>query len=308
MEDTESSFLKEWEDYPGNPLIEPPRPEFLLGDPATVRPQDSPDGNWHLFANTLRGIHHYASYDGLKWHRKGKMFPGWRANVYVEDGTYHLLYELFTVPQFRSHVAMRTSPDLEAWSEPVTLLEPDLPWEGSISRNNGNPCLVKGDSGYMLYYSAAVVFFKDLGFCEPRHIGLATSGSINGPYEKRGEPIISPSPDDRYRNKGAGAIKVVRCDSRSLYYGFNNGMYTDDEGRTRSAILLLSSKDGIEWEQVYEEPIVGPSGDGWKRALVYQLDVKRVEEEAWLYYNARSGWRFGRECIGLAKCRLGGQQ
>lgn len=301
-------FLREWVDYADNPLIEPPRPEFLLGDPAILTPSEGPDGQWHMFANTLLGIHHFVSPDGIGWTRTGKMFPGFRACVHKEDDTYFLFYELFNVPLFRSHVALRTSKDLERWSAAATLLEPDLPWEGKVSRNNGNPCLVKGETGYTLYYSAGVVFFRDLGFCEPRYISVATSGSITGPYEKRGDPIIGPSPDNPYRNRGAGAIKVVRCESQGLYYGFNNGMYSDSEGRTRSAILLLSSSDGIAWDQVYDEPIVAPSGDGWKRALVYQLDVKRVGDEAWMYYNARSGWRIGRECIGLARCSLAGNQ
>jgi hypothetical protein len=65
----------------------------------------------------------------------------------------------------------------------------------------------------------------------------------------------------------------------------------------------MSSADGLSWDQVYPEPIVEPDGDGWKKALVYQLDVKRVGDEMWMYYNARSGWRFGRECIGLATCK-----
>ncbi len=301
-----ADFLRDWEDYEGNPLVEPPRPEFLLGDPAVLTPETGPDGDWHMFANTLRGIHHYTSPDGIRWSRKGNkaLFGGFRAFVHFEQGVYYLFYELFTVPQFRSHVALRTSLDLERWSAPATLLSPELDWELGVSRNNGNPCLVRGEKGYMLYYSAGVVFFRDLGFCEPRYIGLAESTSITGPYEKRSEPIIGPSPDNPYRNRGAGAIKVVTCPGRDGYYGFNNGMYTDVEGRTRSAVLLLSSEEGVEWEQVYPEPIVAPSGEGWKRALVYQLDVKRVGDEAWMYYNARSGWRFGRERIGLAKCRL----
>jgi hypothetical protein len=124
-----------------------------------------------------------------------------------------------------------------------------------------------------------------------------------GPYKKDPEPMIPMDAKDPYRCRGAGAVKVIYDERRALYYGFNNGIYLDDEGRTRSAILLMSSADGLRWEQVYPGPIVAPEGDGWKKALVYQLDVKRVGDEMWMYYNARSGWRFGRECIGLATCK-----
>jgi predicted GH43/DUF377 family glycosyl hydrolase len=303
--ENERRYLGDWVDYPGNPLIEPPAPEFLLGDPSVVLPADSPEGGWHLFANTLLGIQHYTSSDGIEWARHAKVGPGFRAFVFKEGNLFHMFYEHFSVPQFRSHVALRTSKDLWRWSEPVKVLEPSLPWEqGRLSRNVGNPCVVATGDRYRLYYSAGVVFHRDLGFCEPRHIGVAHADDLAGPYEKMPEPMIPMDPSDPFRSRGAGAIKVIRDEGRGLYYGFNNGIYRDEQGRTRSAILLLSSPDGLDWEQVYPEPVVAPVGDGWKKALVYQLDVKQVGDEMWMYYNARSGWRFGRERIGLATCSL----
>lgn len=297
--------LKVWVDHPGNPLVEPPWPEFLLGDPAVVLPADAPDGLWHLFANTLLGIHHFTSSDGIAWERRGKVGPGFRAFVLKEGDAFFMFYEHFTVPQFRSHVALRRSCDLWRWSGPERVLEPSLPWErGRISMNVGNPCVLEVDGGYRLYYSAGVVFHRDLGFCEPRHIGVAHSGSAAGPYEKSPEPMIPMDEGDRWRNRGAGAIKVIADATGVGYHGFNNGVYLDAYGRTRSAILLLRSSDGLVWDYAYDEPVVGPEGDGWKKALVYQLDVKRVGGEMWMYYNARSGWRFGKERIGLAVCSL----
>ncbi len=300
----ENEFLHHWTDHPDNPLVEPPRPEILLGDPAVVLPADAPDGRWHMFANTMLGIHHFTSGNGIRWLRCGKVGPGWRAFILEDSGLFHMYYEVFTIPQIRSHVELRVSEDLWEWRDRGTVLEPGLPWEGTVAHNCGNPCVLKLEDGYRMYFSAGVVFLRDLGFCEPLHIGVAHAESPAGPWEKRAEPLISPSADDPWRNRGAGAIKVIRDDERQSFYGFNNGIYSDREGRTRSAILLLASADGLDWEQVYPEPIVSPGGDGWKKALVYQLDVKRVGDEMWMYYNARSGWRFGRERIGLATCPL----
>jgi hypothetical protein len=298
-------YLESWVDHPRNPLIEPPRPEFLLGDPSVVLPDDAPDGTWHLFANTLLGIQHYTSQDGLGWVRHHKVGPGFRAYVVGSRGDFRMFYEHFTVPQFRSHVAVRCSEDLWSWGPGRVVLAPSLGWEmGRVSRNVGNPCVVPVDGGYRLYYSAGVVFHKDLGFCEPRHIGVAHSASIDGPYEKNPEPLIPLDPEDPYRNRGAGAIKVIRGEGRWPFLGFNNGIYRDAAGKTRSAILLMTSSDGLDWQQHFDEPIVAPGGTGWKKALVYQLDVKRVGDELWMYYNARSGWRFGKERIGLATCSL----
>lgn len=302
MANKKGEYLKNWTDHPDNPLIEPPWPEFLLGDPTCVTPEESPDGSWHLFANTLRGIHHYRGDDGIRWRRLGRIFPGFRAFVFKEGDLFHLFTEDFTVPQFRSRVVVRSSIDLENWGKPQSILAPSYPWEGNLVRTCGNPCVVKADDDYLLYYSANVVFLPDLGFCEPLYVGVARAEKITGPYLKSPEPLISPDAGDDYRNLGAGAIKVVRDEERGLFYGFNNGIYKDLNRHTRSAVLLMSSRDGIEWDQVYPEPVVAPGGSGWKKALVYQLDVKRVGDEWWMYYNARSGWRFGKERIGLATC------
>ena len=300
-----TGYLQTWVDHPDNPLIEPPRPEFLLGDPSVVLPGDSPDGAWHLFANTLLGIQHYVSDDGISWERQRKVGPGFRPYVVKEAELFHMFFEHFSVPQLRSHVAVRSSSDLRTWTPPRRVLSPSLPWEiNKVTRNAGNPCVLRAGDRWRMYYSASVVFHRDLGFCEPRHIGVAEAGHILGPYEKNPEPMIPMDEADPWRNRGAGAIKVIFDDACGFYYGFNNGIYLDEEGRTRSAVMLMSSPDGLAWEQVYDRPVVGPGGDGWKKSLVYQLDVKRVGEEMWMYYNARSGWRIGRECIGLATCKL----
>jgi hypothetical protein len=298
-------YLRDWVDHPRNPLIGPPRPEFLLGDPSVVLPEDAPDGRWHMFANTLLGIQHYTSPDGLAWLRHRKIGPGFRAYVVGSGSGFLMFYEHFTIPQVRSHIGLRRSDDLWTWGPSEVVLAPSLAWEGSpVSRNVGNPCVVPVEGGHRLYYSAGVVFHRDLGFCEPKHIGVAHSASIEGPWEKEPEPLIPMDVSDPYRNRGAGAIKVLSDEGGRAFLGFNNGIYRDLDGRTRSAVMLLTSRDGLEWEQPYDEPIVAPGGDGWKRALVYQLDVKRVGDELWMYYNARSGWRFGKERIGLATCVL----
>lgn len=297
-----ADYLKHWVDCPENPLIEPPPCEFLIADPSVVTPDESPDPDWHLFANSLLGIHHYTSADGVHWGRRGRVGPGFRPFVLEEDGVFYMFFERFTVPQFRSHVAVRSSKDLWEWDEPVEVLRPTLGWEGGISRNTGNPCVVRTGEGYRLYYSAGVVFLPDLGFCEPLYIGAAHAFQIAGPYRKEPEPIIAPSENEPYRNLGAGAIKVI--EQGGLYYGFNNGIYRDPDGRTRSAIEVLSSDDGLHWEPLFPEPVIRPEGTGWKKALVYQLDVKRFAGEFLVYYNARSGWRFGKERIGLATSPL----
>jgi hypothetical protein len=300
------AVLCKWEDHPDNPLIEPEPGENLIGDPTVVVPEKSPDGRWHLFANGLLGIYHHVSSDGIAWQRLSKpLFSvgAFRPYVFPEKGVYHLLYEQFSN---MNHSEMRhsTSTDLKTWSDPQTLLKPELQWETDPGWTTGNPFLTVFNGKYRLYYSANVVLLPDTNFYEPLHVGVAESSSIAGPYEKRPVPIISPDADDPLRNMGAGSIKMLGEKVGGRFIAFNNGIYRDGDGRTRSAIMVLSSPDGISWEKVCPSAIIPPGGDGWKKAFVYAFDGVRAGDEIRLYYNARDGWIPGVERIGMAGMRL----
>jgi hypothetical protein len=295
-----------------NPLLRPSFPSPILADPTFVPPGESPDGRWHLFAHSLFGIHHHVSPDGLAWRRRGRVCGNaLRAFLHRVDGTYRLLYERCRrmLPMLRarwySHVEMRTSTDLERWSAPTVLLRPSLAWhrEAGGGAAVGNPCLVKTAGGYRLYYSAGLVRLDDCGFDEPRHIGVAEAATASGPFHPRSHPILSPRADDPFANLGAGSMKVLAVDDG--FVGFQNGIYWDAAARhSGSAVRLLGSADGLEFV-----PLGGPflrPGAGWMRSHVYAVDVRRVDDELQLYFNARSAWHWlaGREAIGRATAAL----
>ena len=290
-----------WEDHPANPLIGPIFPDWMIADPSVLTPDQTPDGRWHLFANAiLKGIRHFVSDDGVAWRPVGYgLFLGIRPFVYLEAGVYHLFYEKAASLR-RSVIARRTSTDLNTWSAPVTVLEPQFPWEGRGLRTNGNPCLVKYAGGYRLYFSASWVFLPDCLFIEPRCVGVAEAASIEGPFVKRETPLFGPSAEPYWRNMGAGSMKVLPPNADGVWYAFNNGIYRDKEGRSRSEIHLLKSADGLDWRVVSERPLLAPEAQGWKRALVYAMHVVEYQGEARMYYNARDGWFIGRERIGMA--------
>ncbi|HUY00134.1 MAG TPA: family 43 glycosylhydrolase [Candidatus Deferrimicrobium sp.] len=291
-----------WVDHPDNPLIRPETHELQLADPTFLPPSDTPDGKWHLFAHgILHGIYHYISKDGIKWLNTHKNIPsGLRPFLFKEDDTYYLLYEkIFTL--LLSNIVICQSSDLFDWSPPKIILTTDHKWEGLSNRRIGNPCILKPKNKYYLFYSAGDTFLWECLFSEPRFIGLAVSDSIGGPYHKLARPIIRPLKKHKYRNLGAGAIKVIRVGDS--WIGFNNGIYKDKYGRSRSSILLLHSDDGITWTDIFDRPILYPTS-GWKSAFVYQLDVRKIGHQYWLYYNARSGWSLGTEAIGLAILNL----
>ena len=287
-----------WKEHPDNPLISAPGREWIIADPSALMPADSPDGKFHLFAHSLRGIHHFISDDAARWQRiEGPLFPGLRPFIFKENG-YHLFYERFVRP-WQTVVAVRSSQDLRTWSEPKTLLAPTFPWEGRLLRFNGNPCLVKLDGRYRLYYSASWSWLKDCYFPEPRYIGAAESTDLFGPYEKRPIPIISPSADVPWRNLGAGSIKVLPPANGLPWLALSNGIYVDAQGRSRSDIRLLESDDGLAWREALDHAVVSPE-PGWKKALVYAISITFHEDRALLYFNARDGWFRGSERIGLA--------
>ncbi len=294
----------EWREHEGNPLIAPPFPSPIIADPTFLPPGDTPDGLWHLFAHSILGIHHFTSRDGLAWERlPGAVCRGClRAFLLKRDGSYHLFYErflrLFPFP-YRSRLEVRTSRDLLSWSEPAVILEPTLPWHregcaGAVS----NPCVVEEEEGFRLYYSAGLVYLRYCRFSEPKYIGTAFPRDLPGPYQPAPEPVLQPAAGDRLANMGAGAVKVLKA--ADGYVGFQNGIYWDPAvSHTRSAIRLVASRDGLDWEVPEREPVLKP-GSGWKKGFVYALDVRAVGNRLWLFFNARDGWLTGRESIGLA--------
>jgi hypothetical protein len=293
-------FPVKWEDHPSNPLIGPRWWTWLVGDPVVLAPRETPDRSWSLFANSLWGIYRYVSRDGVRWKCRGCVIRNairpWLLKV---ENTYILYYQTFRNVCRRSRIACKISGDLRRWYRLRNILRTTLAWEGA---HLSNPCVLPRDNTYWLYYSANGVFLEDMGFCEPKYISVAFSDSPFGPFRKWGKPLLGTDPNHPWRNRGAGAIKVYPNLLPGRLTGFNNGIFRTAGGKSASAILLLRSRDGLTWEEYPKNPIIAPTDPmpGWKQAHVYQMDVKRVGDELWMWYNGRDGWRIGQERIGLS--------
>ena len=288
-----------WEDHPANPLIAPRWPDWLIADPTVLLPEETPDGLWHMFANSIPRVHHYTSPDGVAWKHRGVAVNGAiRPFVRQHEGEYYLFYERIYSP-FHSVLALKRSRDLKRWSHESIVLKPSLRWHGRFARTCSCPCVVPWNGEFLLYYSANVVLLPDCLFFEPRHVGVARAGTFGGPFTPDPEPVISPDKSDPWRNMGAGAIKVIPDPDRGMLWGLNNGIYRDEHGNSRSCIMVIKSRDGVTWD-TRTDPILTPESTGWKRALVYALDIRITSGQAYLYYNARDGWLRGVERIGLA--------
>lgn len=302
-----ASVLCKWTDHPSDPVLAP-EGQPITGDPSVLAPEQSPDGQWHLFAWQFPGIVHYASPDGVAWSMVDLPFKtgSIRPNVFKEGKVYHLLFEKFSrviAPQ-ASTIQMSDSTDLVTWSEPVTLLEPTLPWEMETQSTVGNPFVLARDGEYWLYYSAAGVTLADAGYTEPKYIGLARAKDLRGPYTKRAQPILVPDAKVAWRNLGAGAMKLLADKYSNRWVAMENGIYTDSAGASHSAIQVLESDDGVTWTESCPTPPLAPTGAGWKKAFVYASCTVRRSGELRVYYNGRDGWADGIERIGFSSVTL----
>jgi hypothetical protein len=302
-----------WEEAPGNPLLSPPPLSPLHAAPPFLFPADAPDGRWHLFAHSIPGSHHFLSEDGRKFSGGRLVVPnGMRPFLLAYGGQYFLYYERFRslglytswLPiRWNSRIVVRRSADLRRWSQPRDILSPSLPWHSSekYGKSVSNPCVLPSNGHFRLYYSASLVRLPDCGFNEPVYFGLAIAEAPEGPFILNREPIMAPDPADPWMNLGCGSMKALHVPGG--FIALQNGIYRNAEtGETGSAILQLSSSDGVSFRRISEVPLLAPSR-GWMRSHVYAFDLRyRAGENRWyLYFNARDDWHWtrGRERIGL---------
>lgn len=302
---------EKWEDRLENPLIAPLEgsgPDSAIGDPQVLLPGEF-DRQWHLFCHRYH-FYHFVSDNGLSW-RLVHDYADWRTGpVYLtaDRGRWILYCTQCPANGKDVYISVRTSEDLVHWSEAVPILEPTLDWEreGRLVQVRNPSAVLLPNGRWRLYYSGGTVWLDDCGYEEPKHIGYAEGPGPLGPFVKRPVPILSPNSAFWYRNWGTGGVKVYGYDQG--YLALVNGMYRDEQGRSRSAIAVLLSADGIAWHDAPYNPIILPSGKGWKQAIVYQLDIRFYEGRLWLFYNARDGWKGGREWIGCSTLKWSGPE
>lgn len=296
--------LFSWVDFAQNPLVEAPEESDWVADPAVLTPEESPDGKWHMLCSG-RGIKHFISEDGIRWVYVGlALNEGYSPFLFKEGDTFWLFYQLGVGRHRETAIVCRPSNDLRTWGRRQIVLVGERDYERGIHGEPyvRNPCVLKVGDEFWLYYSGGYILLPDTGYEEPSFVCLARSKSLLGPYEKHPEPLIEPSLSDKWRNLGAGAMKVYRFGE--IFVGFNNGIYWGEDLHSHSSVHVLLSHDGISWFDSPENPVLAPKGEGWKRSHVYQLDCKVVGDELWMFYNARDGWAGGTERIGLAICTV----
>ncbi len=302
--------------FEGNPIIKNPFNSFVVADPSVLTPDVSHDGKWHLFCHTFFGVYRYESADGINFEKKAKIVNrAMRPNINRIDGKYYLFYErtrpvIFNLlslvgAKWKSEIYCVESTDLMNWSKPYLVVGKTRNFE---EYNKGfaisNPFLLSVENGYRMYYSCGQTFIEDCGFCEPTHISFAESKNVSNGYISREKPIISPDKNVEYLNLCSGCLKVYKL--ADCYIGLQNGLFEKD-GISHSAIMLLKSQDGVNFEFV--KPFLVPQKQGesdWMAQYVYACCLTYHENKLRLYFNARnvSNNLTGRECIGIFEAEI----
>ena len=302
--------------YENNPVLKNPFNSFVVADPSLLTPDKSHDGKYHLFCHTFYGVYRYDSENGIDFRRVKRILPrAMRPNINYINGKYYLFYErtqtllknaLSVVGgKWKSEIFVTESDDLENWSKPKLVIGKTRPFEeDEHGQSISNPFLLEKDDGYRLYYSCGQTFIKDCNFCEPTHISYAESKAVADGYVSRTAPIISPDKNSKYLNLCSGCIKVYKL--KDCYIGLQNGLYEED-GKSHSAIMLLKSDDGENFEFV--KPFLVPQKCGnnnWMAQYVYACCLTYYEGKLRLYFNARnvSNNLQGRESIGIYEATL----
>ncbi len=302
--------------YSGNPTVHRFGMSPVVADPSVLSPRESHDGKWHMFCHTLFGVYRFDSDNGIKWKKICKVLNrAMRPNVSYIGGVYYLYYErLQTLPKkalsfvggkWESEIFVVTGTDLINWTEPKEVVAAKCEYMNYKSGHSiSNPFLVQIDNVNRLYFSAGLTYINDCKFSEPTFISCAESKSLTDGFLPYEQPILKPDKNSPYLNLCCGCIKVYRL--KDCFIGLQNGIFEGKDGKSHSAIMLLKSNDGLNFELV--KPLVEPSVQpecgkykNWMSQFVYACCLNYHNGKLFLYFNARDTANafLGREHIGM---------
>ena len=295
--------------YKSNPVLKYSLPSLVVADPSILTPDNAPDNRWHLFCHTFFGVYHYVSDDGISFSEKRKIVNrAMRPDIKKIGGKYYLFFErtrsvilnaLNSIGvKWHSEIYVCKSDDLVSWDTPERVIKQTRDYEKcDTGIAISNPFLIEKDGKYRLYYSCGQTMIKDCGFSEPTHISYAESEYPDKNYISRDVPIISPDKNNKYLNLCSGCIKVYKL--KDCYIGLQNGLFSEN-GRSHSAIMLLKSYDGENFEFV--KPLIVPDEKHkWMAQFVYACCLTCYDGKCRIYFNARNAADIirGRESIGF---------
>lgn len=261
-----------------------------LSSPFFILPEESPDGLWHLFADSALGLEHYSSTSGLEWEKAHLVFSNSRFSfIYKEGSTYYLFYETHKrnkeYKKDSSRIMITSSTDLSLWSEPKMILDGSAIDKASYKGSKERlfyPNLIQWNGRYRLYFGAGDVSLYDSKEHAAACFMMAEADYIDGPYKVDDIPIWKTDGDEKYRSLATGAVRIVPCSDGLVaisvpYY------YSEADNRSKSLVLLSSSLDGMVFKD--EKVIENTPEEGWASDYITSADIHYKEsDDAWYCY------------------------
>jgi hypothetical protein len=143
-------------------------------------------------------------------------------------------------------------------------------------------------------WTAFFYSYGGAGATTPLAFGRATSPSIEGPWEVRGEPVLELG--TAWDSGEIAGPTVLRTDSGYVMF------YTGGTGDGVTAIGRADSADGITWQR-YDQPVFTATGDptDWDGVRVSQPNVFVVDDGYAVLYKGNSttgiGQNHGLACL-----------
>ena len=249
-------------------------------------PSSSPNNKWNLFSSSSFGLSHYVSGSGFNYRIRKFMLTGAKdPHLYKEDELYHLIYVRKTVTyNFKTKVkdkgyriCHKSSYDLLDWTDEKVLLRSINVFGQEVKIEN--PCLVKDNHEYRLYFAYGNKTIYDTNKKVPEAITYSISSSLDAAFHSIESPLLVSMPDDPYTNLGIGKFRIVKLSDG--YAALNISYYYDKENdKSQSVIRLLSSKDGQNFTQ--EKVLFYKPAKGWASYHISSIDAQYEEaEQSW---------------------------
>ena len=287
-----------------------------FSSPKVILPSDSPDGRWHMFVDSVLGIHHFISDSGIAWEpNKVVVARGHYPSIYKENGKFYLVYEVhgfslsyrqFDKSRKNSKIGICSSDDLFAWSEPRIVLDGENVSYADFSGRKilSFPQIVKMQSGlYRLYFSASVRVLPDSKQKVGKFFGYAEATDLDSEFTvPENSLLLKTSRDDKCADAATGSISLFT--DGDIFYGLQCGYFWDEvEKRTSSAVFLLKSKDGNSFERCSGNPLIMPQSGSWAGQYIRSCSINYMKDENCFYcYFSACGEKesfFLKESIGL---------
>lgn len=302
-----------WYSFNDEPVASMKRIPFIrMSLPSFLLPEESPDGLWHMFADTQLGIVHYSSTSGLEWERAHMLFPhSSGAFIYKEGSTYYIAYEThyrkpFSRASASSRIMIASSTDLSLWSEPKMILDSSSVAKAVFRDGREmlySPQLVQWNGHYRLYFGAGEAVMYDSAEKAAAAFMYADADFIDGPYSADQIPVFSIDRDSIYRNLAVGHVRIVPCSDglAALECAYS---YSEERNRSESVLLLSLSSDGIDF--IDSRIVERTPEEGWASRYITAADLRYKEsDDAWYCYFSASaesgvpGLKYMKESIGL---------